>query len=215
MRPAEHVLRRGNLVVVAREPVADESEERRLVGVRLVLEEVVRDELLHEPAQSSRIDELVLQLVDLIAHQMECLLGGDGRDVHATRRNRAFDERCVDGIAQIALRADLGEESPGQYGCRDSQRIVVAARCRRSGVVSDDVIGRQPLRLDHQGAPVVLRGRGRSPAVAAGRQLGESRPQERLESRSIDVAHDHEQHARLHELCREVRPQRRALQGGE
>src|SRR5436190_1153225 len=45
-------------------------EESRLVAIRLVLEEVIGDELLNESLQTMRINQLALQPIDLSAHEL-------------------------------------------------------------------------------------------------------------------------------------------------
>jgi hypothetical protein len=67
-------------------------EERGLVAVRLVLEEILSDELLDETLESRRIDELALQSIDLGAHQTQGRIRIDGRDVHARGRHGALHE---------------------------------------------------------------------------------------------------------------------------
>src|SRR5262245_8260187 len=95
-------------------------QERGLIAVRFVAQEVLGDELLDEPLQTVAIEQLSLQPVDLSAHERERGSWIDRCDVDAAARYRTFEKGRVDFVRKIPTRADLREETAGEHCTRDS-----------------------------------------------------------------------------------------------
>src|SRR6185312_9870828 len=126
-------------------------EKGCLLIVRLVVQEVLGEELRDDDVQVVGVDQAVLQLVHLLAHDREHRVRIHRGHVETARRHRALEERRFDGVREVAARPHFGEEAAAQHGRRDAQRLIVGAGGRGSVVVAQDVIRGQGSLLEYHG----------------------------------------------------------------
>src|SRR5688572_14986639 len=85
-------------------------QEIGLLGTRLIVQEILRNELENEALERFRLNRTGLQVEQLLPHDLECAVWRDGGHVQAPRGDRALDKRGINCVREVPFRSHFTEQ---------------------------------------------------------------------------------------------------------